>query len=77
MIRPTQSMDRRKGCSIWVVLANLVTAYVVLVLPAALGTLAFLHRALDFYERIERRKHRRVPGGGRGIPVAVRRSRRR
>jgi hypothetical protein len=58
------------------VLAHLLTAYVVLVLPAALGTLALLHRALDFYERIERRKHRRIPGGDHGASGVVRSPRR-
>lgn len=71
-ILPTLHIGGGKGCSIQVVLALLLTAYVVLVLPAALGTLTILHRALDFYERVEERKQRRAPNDG-GATGAVRR----
>jgi hypothetical protein len=72
-ILPTPRVGSREGCFIGVVLAHLLTSYIVLVLPAALGTLAFLHRALDLYERIEWRKQRRVHGGGHGTPGVGRR----
>lgn len=63
--RPTERTSSSKGCSIGCVLAHLLTSYTVLVLPAALGTIAFLHRALDFYERMERRRRRRSLARGR------------